>query len=282
VLRALVQFEPEARRRPLVQLRQVDELGPLRLVAAAASSKSPAVAAAATTRAAGTRGPPRTAASSRRRNLCAHTNPTDKSSRSRPSHHPKAEHKRAAQEDEICGGTKEDALFGLVTSMREVGRSVLRRHSLLLHLMQQWRGLRSRWVGGEDCATSGRERRLRSGRARGLRWAGGRISPVTAGRRAGGSRRSHRGGFAAVLRIATVEACTERSQRGGWMADGRAARSRRFCGGRADRAVAACTGGRIAAVAGLRVCGRMEAGAVYTWVLIVVEIVLQQSSHLTC
>jgi hypothetical protein len=48
-------------------------------------------------------------------------------------------------------------------------------------------------------------------------------------------------------------------------------RSRRFCGGRADRAVAACTGGRIAAVAGLRVCRRMEAGAVYTWVLIVVE-----------
>jgi hypothetical protein len=55
------------------------------------------------------------------------------------------------------------------------------------------------------------------------------------------------------------------------MADGRAARSRRFCGGRADRAVAACTGGRIAAVAGLRVCRRMEAEAVYTWVLIVVE-----------
>jgi hypothetical protein len=37
---------------------------------------------------------------------------------------------------------------------------------------------------------------LWSGRARGLRWAGGRISPVTAGGRAGGSRRSHRGGFA--------------------------------------------------------------------------------------
>jgi hypothetical protein len=146
VLRALVQFEPEAHRRPLVQLRQVDELGPLRLVVAAASSKSPAVAAA-TIRATGTRGPPHTVASSRRRNLCAHTNPTDNSSRSRPSHHPKAEHKCATQEDEIYGGTKEDALFGLVTSMREVRRSVLRRHSLLLHLMQQWRGSRSRWVG---------------------------------------------------------------------------------------------------------------------------------------
>jgi hypothetical protein len=62
-------------------------------------------------------------------------------------------------------------------------------------------GTRERWRGrgaveARIARPSGRERRLQSGRARGLRWAGGRISPVTAGGRAGGSRRSHRGGFA--------------------------------------------------------------------------------------
>jgi hypothetical protein len=101
---------------------------------------------------------------------------------------------------------------------------------------------------------------------------GGGGGPVSRGSGVVGGGADLAGHIAAVLRIATVEACMERSRRGGWMADGRAARSRRFCGGRADRAVAACTGGRIAAVAGLRVCRRMEAGAVYTWVLIVVEI----------
>jgi hypothetical protein len=80
----------------------------------------------------------------------------------------------------------------------------------------------------------------------------GAVARGVCGGRAGGSRRSRLVGGRAdlaghgwwVLRIATVEACTERSRRGGWMADGRAARSRRFCGERADRAVAACTGGQ--------------------------------------
>jgi hypothetical protein len=107
---------------------------------------------------------------------------------------------------------------------------------------------RTRGCRGEDCATewagAAVAERSRAGFA-----VGGRAD-LTAGGRAGGSRRSRLvggradlvGHIAAVLWIATVEACTERSRRGGWMVDGRAARSRRFCGGRADRAVAACTG----------------------------------------
>jgi hypothetical protein len=103
-------------------------------------------------------------------------------------------------------------------------------------------GTRERWRGrgaveARIARPSGRERRLRSGRARGLRWAGGRISRLVGGR---ADLAGH--GWWAGGRIATVEACTERSRRGGWMVDERAARSRRFCGGRADRAVAACTG----------------------------------------
>jgi hypothetical protein len=89
-----------------------------------------------------------------------------------------------------------------------------------------------------------------------------------AGGRAGRSRRSHRGGFADRDNGGMHGAVAA-----GWLDGGRAGREIAAVLRRAGGSLGCgMHGGRIAAVAGLRVCRRMEAGAVYTWVLIVVEI----------